>query len=98
MNVFLVTDQRVIDIDQKGFFHRVVSETTHRKIQDISYSVRGLWATLLGFGTVSIQTAGAQMKIEIDMIRRPAALQELLTGLQEQTDSDSQTTATRHDE
>ncbi len=84
MNALVVTDLRIIDIDQRGFFHRVVSETTFSKIQDVSYAVRGLWATLFGFGTVTIQTAGTQAKIEIDTIRNPAKVQELLTNLQEQ--------------
>ncbi len=37
-NVFVVTDRRAVDIDQRGFFDRLVSELSHQKIQ-----VCGLW-------------------------------------------------------
>lgn len=84
LNVLIVTDQRVIDIDQRGFFSRTVSETTYRKIQDISYSVSGLLPTLFHYGTLSIQTAGTQSKIELDQIHHPELLQDLLTNTQEQ--------------
>src|SRR6478735_3425191 len=55
-SVFIVTDQRFIQIAQKGLFHRGVSDVGLHQIQSINYEVAGLQETLLGFGTIKIQT------------------------------------------
>jgi len=83
MNVFAVTSRRVIDIDQHGFFERNVSEAAHEKIQDVRYSIKGLWATLFQFGTVTVQTAGSSVTIDADGIHHPVDLQRQITDAQQ---------------
>ena len=82
LNVLCVTNRRVIDFDQRGFFHRVVSECTYDKIQDISFSIKGLSQTLLRYGNVQIQTAGSQANLEIENVRNPERVQQLVTRVQ----------------
>lgn len=53
---FIVTDQRLIQITQKGFFSKSVVDLGLSKIQSTNYEVKGIEATLLGFGTIMIQT------------------------------------------
>lgn len=55
-SVFIVTDQRFIQISQKGLFHRAVSDISLKQIQSINYEISGLEQTLLGFGTIKMQT------------------------------------------
>lgn len=55
--IFLITNQRIIDINQNGLLHRTVSEIGHAKIQDISYQSRGLMQLMLGTGTIKIKTS-----------------------------------------
>ena len=55
-SVFIVTNYRLIQISQKGFFNRSVVDLGLKKIQSTSYEVKGIQATLLGFGTIVIQT------------------------------------------
>jgi len=55
-SVFIVTDQRFIQITQKGFFHRSVVDMGLSQIQMVNYEVAGLQETLLGFGTIMMQT------------------------------------------
>src|SRR5581483_3512608 len=55
-SVFIVTDQRLIQITQKGLFHRSVVDMSLRQIQMVNYEVAGLEQTLLGFGTIVMQT------------------------------------------
>lgn len=83
MNVFAVTSRRVIDIDQHGFFERNVSEAAHEKIQDVRYSIKGLWATMFQFGTVTVQTAGSSVTIDADGIHHPVDLQRQITDAQQ---------------
>lgn len=55
-SVFIVTNQRFIQITQKGFFHRSVVDMGLNQIQMVNYEVSGLQETLLGFGTIMMQT------------------------------------------
>lgn len=54
--VYIVTDQRIRQITQRGFFGKDVVELRLSKIQNISYNVPGLSGELFGFGTIVIQT------------------------------------------
>lgn len=80
-NAFVITDRRVIDVDQRGFFERVVSEAPFEKIQDVSYAVRGIWGTIFGFGTIVIQTAGTNVNLELPQVRGPKDIHHLITEL-----------------
>lgn len=55
-SVFIITDQRFITITQKGLFHRGVADVGLQQIQSVNYEVAGLQATMLGFGTIKMQT------------------------------------------
>lgn len=55
-SVFIVTDQRLIQISQKGLFHKSVVDISLQQIKSLNYEVAGLQETLLGFGTILVQT------------------------------------------
>lgn len=54
--VYIVTDQRIRQITQKGFFGKDVVELRLSKIQNISYNIPGFSGEILGYGTIVIQT------------------------------------------
>jgi len=54
--IYIVTDQRIRQITQHGFFGKDVVELRLSKIQNISYTIPGLSGELFGYGTVVIQT------------------------------------------
>lgn len=54
--IYIVTDQRLRQITQHGFFGKDVVELRLSKIQNISYNIPGLSGELFGFGTIVIQT------------------------------------------
>lgn len=58
LDVWIVTNQRVISIEQRGLFARVISEKELGRMQDITSEVKGFWSTMLNYGDVHIQTAG----------------------------------------
>lgn len=57
-SVFILTDNRLIDIRQKGFFYRRVNELGLDKVQSINYETKGIQAALFKFGDINIQTFG----------------------------------------
>ena len=77
---FIITSERIIDIDQRGLFSRKVSEVELDKIQNITHVVEGVFATMFNFGTVIVQSAGAN-DLTLDQIADPAGVQEDITSL-----------------
>ena len=73
-SVFIVTDQRLIQINQKGFFNRAVVDIGLDKIQNINFQVSGVQETLLRFGTILVQTFAGDLIM--DHIHHPAKVQE----------------------
>jgi uncharacterized membrane protein YdbT with pleckstrin-like domain len=63
LDAYIVTNQRVLTIDQIDFFNRKVSEADIGNVQDIEVIVNGFFASILNFGDVRVQTAGADQKI-----------------------------------
>lgn len=59
LDVWIITDRRIIVIDQVHFFNRKVSSFRLERLQDIKVTIRGIIATLLNFGTIRAQTASA---------------------------------------
>ena len=55
-SVYIVTNQRLRQITQKGFFNKSVIDLGISKIQNISYKVPGFTAAMLGYGTLVVQT------------------------------------------
>ncbi len=54
--VYIVTDQRIRQVTQKGFFGKDVIELRLSKIQNISYNIPGFTGEIFKFGTIVIQT------------------------------------------
>jgi uncharacterized membrane protein YdbT with pleckstrin-like domain len=73
-SVYIVTNQRFIQVKQKGFFNRSVVDVGLEKIQSVNYQVSGLQETLLGFGTIVLQSAVGSLALE--EIHRPAEVHE----------------------
>lgn len=82
-SVFIVTDQRFIQITQRGLFHRSVVDLGLAKIQSTNYEVRGIQATLLSFGTIVIQTYMGDMVIH-EVYHPARVIRKLSTILRDQ--------------
>lgn len=53
---YIVTDQRIRQVTQKGFFGTDVVELALSKIQNISYNIPGFSGEIFGLGTIVLQT------------------------------------------
>ena len=62
--IYIVTDQRIRQITQRGFFGKDVVELRLSKIQNISYNIPGFTGEVLGFGTIVIQTIVGDLIIQ----------------------------------
>ncbi len=80
-NVFIITSRRVIDIDQRGFFDRTVSGVDYSRIRDVAFHTKGLLQTIFHYGTVLIEIAGTNVRLEIRNIKNPQEVQEIINNL-----------------
>ena len=78
-SIFIITDQRFIQITQKGLFHRAVADLGLSQLQSINYEVSGLQETLLGFGTIKMQTYVGDLVIRD--VHHPAKIQKKLLSI-----------------
>ncbi len=81
-SIYIITDQRLIQITQKGLFKRSVVDLALTQIQMVNYSINGFQETLLGFGTIMVQTYVGDLTIHD--VHHPAKIQkEILLILRE---------------
>jgi len=71
LDVWIVTNQKILDIEQVGLFSREVSILHLERIQDITTEVNGIVKTLVKFGDLHVQTAGQQREFIIHDVPNP---------------------------
>lgn len=83
-NCGIITNQRVIDVDQRGLFDRVISEVPYYKIDDVSCSIRGPKQTMFRYGNVAIAIRGYRSSVTLRNIGNPTMVQELILEVERQ--------------
>ncbi len=79
LDLWIITDRRIIVIDQVHFFNRKVSSFRLERLQDIKFSVIGVIATFLNFGTIRAQTAStAESNFQTTGLPNPRELQSII--------------------
>jgi hypothetical protein len=89
--VLVLTDRRVVDVDQRGLFDCVVSETPYTRIDDVTYHVKGFWPTLLRYGDIRIHVAGTAADIAAARVPHPARVHDLINDLRQVVRDDEKT-------
>lgn len=74
--LYILTDQRIITIEQRGLLNRRLNETELDKIQSIAVDVKGLMKTMLNFGNIKITTAGVDPVMVLENIENPYEVQQ----------------------
>ncbi len=83
LDVWIVTNERIINIEQKGFFSRNVSELKLTKIQDVTSEIIGVIPTLFNYGNIYVQTAGEKERFTFIQIPDPNKVKNAIVQLQE---------------
>jgi uncharacterized membrane protein YdbT with pleckstrin-like domain len=80
-NVYILTDERIIDIDFPTLLYRSIKEAKIDRVQDVSIKTGGYFRSLFNFGDVVIQTAGAVPEICFEAIPNPEQVSHILNEL-----------------
>lgn len=70
-NVFMVTDERIVDVDFYSLIYKRVSAAKIADIEDVTFSQNGVVRAIFDYGTVYMQTAGAQREFEFEDVPHP---------------------------
>ncbi len=77
-DVWLVTNQRLVDSVRRHWFHREVSSADLVDIQDVAMLRSGFLQTALDFGDLNVQTASELQRFVLAKIPDPAAVLTIL--------------------
>jgi len=74
--LLLITNERVVFLEQRGLFQREMVECNMANIQQVSHHVDGLMHTICGFGNVILSSGGSAQPILIKDMPDPYAVQQ----------------------
>ena len=83
-DINIVTNRRVVDVNQNGLFNREISELSLEDVEDVSVHYRGILPTFFNYGEIVIQTAGTQSNFAFHDIRNPRDVASIIVDLSEQ--------------
>ena len=85
--LYILTNQRIIIIEQSGLFSRKISETELDKIQNVTVEVKGPTQTFMNFGDIKITTAGIVPETMIENIEDPYKIQQEIIKYSKKVDA-----------
>lgn len=78
LNLWVLTNQRIVDITQRSYFSRKVSSLMLSRVQDVTTNVSGVLESLLGIGGITVQSAGAVDEFHMRGIPEPEHMRDLI--------------------
>lgn len=71
LDMVVITNNRVIVVEQRSFLDRDLGECTLDKIQEAGIRATGLFANLLDYGTLTLKTAGSTSNFDMTFCPKP---------------------------
>lgn len=81
LDVYIITNERIVDIKQTGFFRREIAELHLREVQDVSARVNGFLPTMFHYGDIFIQTAGERENFIFYAVPHPYRVSKKIADL-----------------
>ncbi|MEK9151711.1 MAG: PH domain-containing protein [Patescibacteria group bacterium] len=80
-DIWIITNERIVNIEQKGLFVRHISELNFFRVQDVTAIVEGLLPTVLNYGDVEVQTAGEENRFIFRQVPDPYHIKDMVMEL-----------------
>lgn len=84
LDVWIVTNKRVIDIEQVGMFRRETSSVRLENIQDVTCNIHGIIQTALHYGELSLQTSGTEKEFVLKYATKARRAKEIIMKLHDE--------------
>ncbi len=82
--MWIVTNDRIIDTEQHGLFHRTTTELELHSIEDVTSHIGGIFGTFFKYGDVTIKTSSVTTTIVFRQIPHPEKVRGDLIRLAEE--------------
>jgi uncharacterized membrane protein YdbT with pleckstrin-like domain len=80
-NVYIITNERIVDIDFANLLHREISDADLDKIQDVTVRSSGIAAAIFHYGDIFIQTAAERQVFEFHSVPQPELVSRVMREL-----------------
>ncbi|MFH1244176.1 MAG: hypothetical protein V1487_01170 [bacterium] len=80
-NIYLITDERIVDVDFLNIFFRRISTAKIEEIQDVNVTSSGAMETFFGYGNVFIQTAAEVSQFEFLAVPKPDLVGKIINRM-----------------
>lgn len=71
LDMFVITNNRIVWVEQKSFLNRGVTECNLGQVQEVNSITKWILANIFNYGTISIQTAGNMTNLEMTFAPLP---------------------------
>jgi hypothetical protein len=88
LDYWIVTNERIVNNTQQGFFNRNISELSIHMIQDVSVKLVGMVPTMLNFGSVEVQTAAKEGHFTLEQVPQPQSVKDKIMEIIEKTEEE----------
>ncbi len=78
LDIWIITNMRILDVEQKGLFNREVSECYISKIEDVTVEIKGILPTFLNYGDLRAQTAAEKREFVFKQIPDPTNIKNII--------------------
>jgi len=79
LDIWILTNERVIAVEQKGLFSRTISEFELYKIQDVTVDVEGIIPTMLNYGNLVVRTASEHRDFVFKQVWHPNMVKDAIS-------------------
>lgn len=76
LDTWIVTNERIFNIEHHGLFHRVASELHLSQVEDVTAETRGILHTIFTYGDVHVQTAAERVRFHFKDVDNPEIVKQ----------------------
>lgn len=88
-DVYIITDERVVDIEFRNLLDKKFAEAKISMIQDVSSRVAGISQTMLNYGDVRIQTAAEIPELSFEKVPNPDKVIKVLQMMRQEEEQEA---------
>lgn len=78
LDVWIITNRRIIGILQRGFFSREINSFRLERFQNVQTDVHGFFPTIFNYGEIHIETAGQHHEVVMYTVPNPKKIRDVL--------------------
>lgn len=83
VNIFIITSERIVDVQRSSLFDEVVTSVGYADIKDIAVRKKGVFANVFGYGNIIIQTNSEHFVLDISAVRDPQKIHNTIVQADE---------------